>query len=222
VQRARELGYGVLINRPLNAVVDDELWRIADATEDASAPDLDEVLGELAALEQEFTQRLGAVLDAVPEANVDSRTLLVWSRRITDRETSSRALWNEFERGVLAAELTRVLRALDAAFGGQRLGAVWHSFRERYVRQLERVVVAARHRAAVATNRNNAPIASALGDCGATDASLAQRVIFALSTLDGVSCVLTGMHTPTYAAEACATLRWPASGDTLARLQSLQ
>src|SRR5690606_9193022 len=93
--KARE--YAVLAHRPLNAVVDDELRRLADAPEDASAPDFEQSLAGLGALEQEFRQRLGAVLQAVPDAQIDSTSLLAWSERIGEREVSSRALWNEFE-----------------------------------------------------------------------------------------------------------------------------
>ncbi len=209
--KARE--YAVLAHRPLNAVVDDELRRLADAPEDASAPDFEQSLAGLGALEQEFRQRLGAVLQAVPDAQIDSTSLLAWSERIGEREVSSRALWNEFERGVLSVELMRTLRALDAALAGQRLGDVWRGFRRRYVQQLELTVLAARQTASVASNRANRPLATALQALGPGDASLAQRVVFGLGCVSGVSSVLTGMRTPSYAMELCDTLSWPPQRD---------
>src|SRR5690606_16693877 len=151
-----------LVHRPLNAVVDDELWRLADAPENADAPDFEATRTGLRDLEDEFRRRLGAVLQAVPDAEIDPTSLLAWSERITERELSSRALCNEFERGVLSVELTRTLRALDAALAGQRLGDVWRSFRSRYVQQLELTVLAARQFASIASNRRNRTLVTAL------------------------------------------------------------
>src|SRR5690606_10391491 len=71
IAAAKQREYGVLVHRPLNAVVDDELWRLADAPENADAPDFEATRTGLRDLEDEFRRRLGAVLQAVPDAEID-------------------------------------------------------------------------------------------------------------------------------------------------------
>ncbi len=222
VEAAAEQGWGVLANRPLNALVDDELWRLADAPERPDAPELAPNKAALAALEEEFQSQLGAVLAAVPDAEVQAERLLAWSERIGERELSSRAMWNDFERGVLAPELTRVLAGLDQAFAGKQLGQVWRSFKRRYSEQLEQCVVAARNVASGFSNRRNEPLVRALEErlgALAPGASLAQRVVHLLASLPHVSSVLVGMRDPGYAQELTASLRWKPDPDASTSLE---
>ncbi len=224
VAEAAAKGWAVLTNRPLNALVDDELWRLADAPERPDAPALAPNKTALEALEREFQSQLGAVLSAVPDADVPTGGLLAWSQRIGSQEVSSRALWNDFERSVLAPELSRVLAGLDRAFAGEQLGPVWRSFRRRYTEQLEQCVLAARNVSAIYSNQKNEPVAKALEtQLGShyPGTSVAQRTLLVLSSLPGIASVLVGMRDPGYAQEVTATLRWEAAANAPTTLNAV-
>jgi hypothetical protein len=214
VARAQAKGWAVLTQRTLSAVVGDDLWRLADAAEDPDAPDLSEALDALKHVEGEFHARLGSVLTAAAtgkEPARDAKELLDWSTRVTPRQLTSRAIWNDFERAVLAPELTHTLSALDRAFAGKQIGAHWREFRPRYVQQVEHVVLAARTHSARATNRALAPVTRKLAAIVEMPprATLSQRAAWVTSSLDGVSAALVGMRDTAHVQDTLATLTWP-------------
>ncbi len=209
-QAAADAGLAVLSNRPLNAIRQDTLVRLAEADEDLAAPDFTNSVSTVADLETEFRQRLGAVLGAVPELQLKPEELFTWSEQIGEHELSSRELWQEFERGVLAPQLSTVISAMEQAFAGKSLGSIWKDWRQRYTEALEALVVAARQRAAQASNTRIRGLKAALQADGAAEsqASLSQLVLWGLSSEPQISAVLVGMRTPRYVQDALATLSW--------------
>ncbi len=225
IDEGAKRGWGVITNRPLNALVNDDLWRLADAPTQPGAPALEEELQPLIALEREFRDRLGSVLEAVPDAQLRPGELLAWGKRIGPNEIASRAMWNEFERGLLARELPRVLAGLDQSFAGKQIGQVWFDFKRRYTDQLERLVVAARAAASEASNARNAPVKQALLETlevPTESPTLAQLVLWVTRSLPGVSCTLTGMRNPGYVQQAMATMQWETPADAGAAINALR
>jgi aryl-alcohol dehydrogenase-like predicted oxidoreductase len=216
IARAHAKGWAVLTQRTLSAVVGDELWRLADAPEDPDAPSLEEALDAVQHAESEFRSRLGAVLSAATDAGKGDANaiseLLDWGRRVTPKQVVSRAVWNDFERAVLAPEITHTLNALDRAFAGKQLGNVWRDFRRRYTQQIEHLLLAARAHSGSNSNRKLAAVSSKLAALPGLPAraTLAQRAAWSMSSLDGVSAALVGMRRPSQVQDALATLSWPA------------
>ncbi|MEN9577882.1 MAG: hypothetical protein RJA70_891 [Pseudomonadota bacterium] len=208
---AQERGIAVLANRPLNALKGDTLVRLADAPESTDAPEFPRAHAIVAALEAEFKSRLGAVLGAVPDVKLDAGNLFTWAERIGEHELQSYEVWLEFERGILAKDLSRMLLAMDQSFAGKSLGEVWQEWKQRYTGALQELVLACRQVAASASNRRNSPFKAALQSDLLREfegATLSQLVLWGLCGVPGVSCVLCGMRSPDYVRDALGALAW--------------
>ena len=204
LQLLTNLGLHMLTHRALDTIEAGEPRRLFDAPEDPASPAFGTSLEAVSALEHEFRAQLGAVLAAVPNLELEPGRLFTWSERIGARELRSREQWNEFERGPLAKEFTRVLSALDRAFSGKQIGQLWQSWRGRYTNALETLILAARQAASEATNRRNRTLRETLEKSAPEylpKATLAQLAVDYASTQPLVVSTVVGMRTPAYAKE---------------------
>jgi hypothetical protein len=210
VKRAADLGWAVVTNRPLNAVVGDDLVRLAEVALDREAPPLDHALQRVSQLEGEFSAKLGSLLEAAGAEGPSPKDLFAWGTRVGLREVSNRGVWNEFEQSTLLPELGRVVSSLDQAFDGTRIGGLWRDFKKRYLTQVEHMLRAARAEAAVHTQTQTEPVRQRFESLESLPpkASLAQRVVACLGQLPGVSSVLVGTRSVEQTREVIETLTW--------------
>lgn len=209
--RARQAGVGVLVNRPLNAIVGDDLVRLADVPlAEAGAPALEEALGVVSALEaairQEVTPPGGpGGIGVAPGEGLDWADQLGGLAATLDDVTR----WQAIEWRVRARTM-RAVRALDEALDGERASR-WRALRPRYLAALEALLRALHHRAAGRSRARSGALAAAIDPWLAPDRrgeSLSRKALWVLASTPGVDVVLNGMRTPAYVTDATGILGW--------------
>ncbi|MEZ4227369.1 MAG: aldo/keto reductase [Polyangiaceae bacterium] len=222
VARARQIG--VLVNRPLNAITQQGLQRLARPDDLQIGVPLAAAMARLEALEQEFRTNLAPLLRSGPRTPPPT-TLLDWSGQLSRLPQSKLTLaqWNDLESHVIGPRTAQVLAALDRGLSGAQ-GVNWPDLRERYLEGLGRVLQALRARA-VAQSRADADAWSRRLDpalpADLRTAGLSQKALHVVASTPGVSTVLVGMRSVEWVDDAVATLRWPRLADTRAALRSM-
>ncbi len=208
--RARDAGLGVLVNRPLNAIVGNGLLRLTDPPNlQDQSPSVAAELDAVAAAEAEFREHFVPALRTA-DGHLPPEDLLAWGARLDTAAEQAVGLetWNEIEHQVVRPQTRRVLDALDSALQGD-LRARWLTWRATYVPALESLLRALRHRAAETSAQQVAPFRRA---CTAVlspeqaDAPLARLATWSLASLPGVTTVLVGMRRPPYVTELLPVL----------------
>jgi aryl-alcohol dehydrogenase-like predicted oxidoreductase len=210
LERAAAAGVGVLVNRPLNAVVGRGMVRLADFP-DAGAGGVDRSLETVRGLEAEYRREIAAHLRVGPDSD-KPESFLRWADQLAgvrDRITSV-TFWEQIEwqvRGLTA----RVVGALDAGLTGD-LARRWRAWRDRYLPELERMLDAFRAEAGRRSQRQSRAIAAAVDPWLPPErrgATLSRKALWTLASTPGVSTVLVGMRRPAYVEDATAVLGWP-------------
>jgi aryl-alcohol dehydrogenase-like predicted oxidoreductase len=207
-------GIGVLVNRPLNAVVGRGMVRLADfAVEPAGA--LDRQLESVRKLEAEYRKEIAAKLRVGPDSD-KPESFFRWGDQldaVKDR-VASVTYWEQVEwqvRGLTA----RVVGALDAGIAGALAGQ-WRGWRDRYRPELDRLLDGFRAVAAGRSQVQSRAIAAAVDPLLPPErrgAGLAQKSLWTLASTPGVSAVLVGMRRPAYVEDATGMLGWPPLAD---------
>jgi uncharacterized protein len=208
--QAQREGVAVLVNRPLNAISEEGVERLADPPAIERAPAFDFARNQLAALEREFRDTIAPSLH-VAEGSMDVNELFAWSDHLADfpAKIESYEQWQEAEQQMVRPQVAHVIEALD----GAELGAVeerWQEFRKRYLPALEDLLTALRARAAersrARADRLAQRIAPALPE-EARSLSLAQTALHVTSSTPGVTSVLVGARRSTYVDDLTAVLQ---------------
>lgn len=214
LELAAQEGIGVLVNRPLNAVVGRGTVRLADFPSPASGA-LERELAAVEALEGEYRAEIASRL-RVKQGSDRPEDFLRWADQlggIRDR-VSGVTYWEQIEwqvRGLTA----RVVRALDQGLTGEPAER-WRGFRDRYRPALERLLAAFRAEAAGRSQRESRAVGAALDRALPSErrgAPLSQKALWIVASTPGVSTVLVGMRRPAYVEDAIAILDWPALAD---------
>jgi uncharacterized protein len=203
-------GIGVLVNRPLNAVVGRGMVRLADfAVTPAGA--VDRQLEAVRKLEAEYRKEIAAHLRVGPDSD-KPESFLRWADQLAgvrDR-VASVTYWEQIE-WQLRGLTTRVVGALDAGIAGELAGR-WRSWRDRYLPELERLLDGFRAEAGGRSQGQSGAIAAAIDPLLPPErrgAALSQKALWTLASTPGVSAVLVGMRRPTYVEDATGILGWP-------------
>jgi aryl-alcohol dehydrogenase-like predicted oxidoreductase len=210
---ARE-GLGVLVNRPLNAVMGRGTVRLADFP----APPAGALARELAAvgaLEAEYRSEIASRLRVKPDSD-QPEDFLRWAEQLAAirERISGVTYWEQVEwqvRGMTA----RVIRALDQGLAGETAER-WRGFRDRYRPALERLLGAFRADAAGRSQRESRAVGAALDPALPGErrgAPLSQKALWVVASTPGVSTVLVGMRRPAYVEDATRILDWPPLAD---------
>jgi aryl-alcohol dehydrogenase-like predicted oxidoreductase len=207
---ASAAGIGVLVNRPLNAVVGRGMVRLADFSV-AVGRTLDPQLGTVRRLEAEYRKRIARHLRVARDSD-QPENFFRWAEqlaRVRDRVTSV-TYWEPIEwqvRGLAG----RVIASLDAGISGP-LASRWREWRDRYRPELDRLLEGFRAEAARRSQAESRAIATALDPLLPPErrsATLSQKALWTLTSTPGVSTVLLGMRRPAYVEDATAILGWP-------------
>ena len=206
---ARE-GIGVLVNRPLNAIVGGGMLRLADVTGGGTPIDLDAQLEAVAALEAEYRAAIAPGIrvsaDSTPPAE-----FFQWApqlRGLTGR-VGSLTHWGQIE-GQVAGLVQQIIRALDG-LGGE-IGAAWQSWRSRYLPALGALLGEFRRRATEQSQAASHAVAAAVDPHLPAERhgeTLSRKALWVLASTPGVSGVLVGMRRAAYVDDARGILRWP-------------
>jgi aryl-alcohol dehydrogenase-like predicted oxidoreductase len=218
LELAQREGIGVLVNRPLNALVGEGMLRLADFPAEAAAVDLDAQRGALHALEEEFRHELAP---GIPLARGSSKPdeLFRWSEQLAGVEARLQSLehWRHIEGEMIVPQVVHVLRALDSGLGPP-LANRWRHWRDRYVPELQRLLGALGQRAARQSQTLSDTVSAAIEDrlpAERRSASLSRKSLWVVASTPGVTCVLNGMRSVAYVEDATGVLGWPRLADPL-------
>ncbi len=218
LEHAAASGIGVLVNRPLNAMVDEGMVRLADVAVPDEGPDFTAILAEVAHVEEEFRRDLAPHLRL--EGGLSPAGLFTWSRDLADLPDHLRSLehWRHVHEQRVLPRLVMTVQALDQAFAQGGPAPRWEAWRDGYLARLEQLFRA--FHCAAATRSREATLAIT----GALDArlpperraeSLSRKALWVAASTPGVSSVLCGMRTPAYVDDALGMLAWPPLADPL-------
>jgi hypothetical protein len=215
---AAEVGIGVLTNRPLNAFAGQTMIRLADIPElDAlAAPPLDEALGQLDLLEEEFRAAIGSRL-RVPEGGASPDEWFRWADQLRAMSGRIQGLdhWRQIEEGMISPAVGQLVQMLSHSLRGS-IQETWQGWLERYLPALELLLQSFRIRAARQSQATSNRVAAALNPhlpLARRGEPLSRKALWILTGTPGVSAVLLGMRHPDYVSDGMEVLKWPPPGN---------
>jgi uncharacterized protein YyaL (SSP411 family)/aryl-alcohol dehydrogenase-like predicted oxidoreductase len=207
-------GLGVLVNRPLNALVGHGVFRLADVPA-TRAPSADSSLAELVAavdeLEKRFAQELAPQVEG--HGGKPLPNMFNWAEQIGGLAGQLQSI-EQFEHIAQGQIIPRVSRALGAVERGLTTAArgEWSSWRNSYIRAVEGALTALRSQVAARSRARAEAVSRALEPhvpAARLSSTLSQKAIWALASTPGVSVVLLGMRREDYVDDALPVASWP-------------
>jgi aryl-alcohol dehydrogenase-like predicted oxidoreductase len=225
LEAAVEAGVGILVNRPLNAIVGHGMLRLADVNVGGEATDIDVGIEALADLEAEWRRGFAPQIKASP-GSTPSEDFFRWADELRSLPGQLQSLehWQQIEGQMIGPQITRLLRALDQHLEGE-LGAIWQSWRGRYLEALQGLMSAFRNQAASKSQRQSAAVSAMVDPLLPAERrreSLSRKAIWVLASTPGVSCILNGMRTPAYVDDSLGILPWPPLAQVVPIYQAAQ
>ena len=215
----------VLVNRPLNAMAGNGMFRLADMAVEDPGVSFEAQRQVVAQREAEFRRDFAPNLRS-PRGGTPPEDLLRWADQLAG--VSEHALgieqWREIEAYRIAPHVAQVVQALDQAFEGQA-AELWQRWRDRYLPELADLLAAARHQAGARSRAVAAAIAGAIDPLLPPERrreSLSRKALWVVASTPGVTCVLNGMRTPAYVDDAFGILPWPPLEATLPVYQAVR
>ena len=204
-------GIGVLVNRPLNAISDRGLVRLADVPTLAGALPVERALERVGELEREFRVSFASKLRTGP-GSPPPEALFAWAEQLgrLPAAAQSFAEWSQLERDVVLPRTHHVLATLDRALRGEA-EKPWKDWSARYVPALEALLLSIAQRSAEASRGAALRLHAALDPnlpAARRTATLSQKALWVAASLPGVTTVLVGMRRPEWVADACQVLGW--------------
>ena len=205
-------GIGVLVNRPLNAIVGEGMVRLADVPVGTGAVRLDAQLRVLAELEAEYRGQIAPNIRVSPGSS-SPEEFFRWAEQLDDVQARLQSLehWQQIEGQMIVPSVTQVVRALDEGLGGD-VAEGWRTWRDRYLPALRRLLVELRRQAAQKSQALSRAVAAAVDPLLPMERSgetLSRKALWVVASTPGVGSVLNGMRTPAYVDDTLGILRWP-------------
>ncbi|MBT9581792.1 DUF255 domain-containing protein [bacterium] len=205
--QAEAAGVGVLVNRPLNAFVQQTLVRLADFEADDEESNLDASLEQMSAVENEYRQTFGP---HVQGPGADQLFRFAENLRGLELHLQNLEHWGQLESMRIRPHLMDQIQALDQAMQGPMIEP-WVLWRERYMttfrdvsNDLEEIALRRSQRLADSV-RELMPAQEQLSD----DPSLSQLACWVIDGVPGISSVLVGMRQLDYVEDLLPVLEWP-------------
>jgi aryl-alcohol dehydrogenase-like predicted oxidoreductase len=213
LEAARAHALAVLVNRPLNAILEDRLVRLADPPDYAEAPSFGEQVQVVKTLEAEFAQTIGPALKMPKEDGAKPSDIFRWAEQLSSiaMELDGLEQWRDIESQAVAPRIMQTVAALDRGITGP-LAARWQDFRERYLLQIDALLLAIRKRAADRSRRRTIAVGRAVDALLPPErrtVPLSQKALLVVRSVPGVTAVLVGMRDTTYVADALAVMGSP-------------
>ena len=218
LEYARQNNIAVLVNRPLNAMVTpNRMLRLAELPLEDQPIDIDQQLGKVGALEQEYRT---SIAPNIPSSGTGMAPAeyFNWSAELRRIHPQIQGLehWEQIEHHMIAPQINQVLQLLSHQLSGD--GAEqWERWRQRYIPELLILLRGFRHDATVQSQAKTERVMRTINPLLPTShhtASLSRKMLWLLTSTPGVTCVLNGMRTPKYVEDSLAILRWEPIPDT--------
>ena len=215
---ARE-GLGVLVNRPLNAILGEGMLRLAVPPTMRAEVDFEMQRQHLASLEDEYRQAFAPYI-RLGDERVRADDLFRWSADLAELPLRIDSLehWEAIEQQRILPALFSVVRALDAAMEGP-VSEAWQQWRDRYLGEMQKLLAELRRRAAEKTRARVEAVTAAIDPMLPAERraeSLSRKALWTVASTPGVSSVLNGMRRVKYVDDALGILPWPPLADVRA------
>ena len=202
---------GVLVNRPLNAIVGSGMLRLADVRVDGDGVPLESGLAAVAALEEEYQREIAPGI-RVSGDSTPPEHFFRWAEQLAVLRGRVQTLthWADIE-GQIAGLVHQVVRTLDVGLADP-LGDRWGGWRERYLPALGGLLDGFRREAARRSQARSRAVAEAVDPWLPAERrgeSLSRKALWVLASTPGVSVVLNGMRAEAYVEDVLGILRWP-------------
>jgi len=216
---ARAAGVGVLVNRPLNAMVESRLVRLASTAVPERTIELSAQLDTLRTLEAEYRTGVASHLEA-GDGGIPPADFFRWSDELGQIAPGIQGLehWSALESQRVRPRLAQALQALDRHLTGD-LGEQWHAWRLRYVPEVQKALDEMRRLAAEKSQVRGARLEAVIDPLLPPERrgeTLARKALWVVASTPGVSSVLAGLRDPAYVRDALAVLSWPPLADPTA------
>jgi uncharacterized protein len=203
----------VLLNRPLNSILMQQLIRLADFSKGETGSSFPEQTGKVLALEEEFALRIAPYIQTAPNSTPSSQ-FFRWGRELSHPELTTLGVerWNDLKSAIVRPRLFFVVEQLNHFMVGD-LGKIWQDWRDRYLKATDTLFqVLDGLSAAISQERSNT-IHGRLNPLipeSLRDKPLSQKALAVLIHTKGVTAVLNGMRSLKYAQDSMEAMKIPA------------
>lgn len=210
---ARASGLGVLVNRPLNAILGQGMIRLADFPS-GDGPTLkaraEGTLDSLVRTETEFETSFRPLL-AIQQVDPRLQQAFGVGREIRPHLWSFQGWehWSHVQEAMIWPRFVETVSALNRFLGNRE---DWREWLQRYTAALtEALDAVSLHymNGAQSRSRDLADRLDAMDEALKASPTLSQKAIRAVASLPAVSCVLVGMRKPSYVQDAIAIMGQP-------------
>ncbi len=201
---------GVLINRPLNAIIEGQLFRMANFSVDSAHPSSRSLLPEVKVLEDEFVTNIAPQINTGP--GVSSSEFFQWADELSKSDINlSLEQWQSIQSRAIIPRVNYLVGQLNDFMVGD-LGQVWEGWRDRYLPELKKLLSAVENECAARSEELSQRFSHRINKLlpeAWRSLTLSQKSIGILAHTKGVTSVLNGMRTPDYVNDSLAVLRQP-------------
>ncbi|MEC9464531.1 MAG: aldo/keto reductase, partial [Myxococcota bacterium] len=224
LEYAKSQDLGVLINRPLNAIVEGNLVRLATPTVPTSDLDYASALSALNSVEQELRTRLTGEAYIQGEAfKFEEFFYFAVEFENYGNQSHNATSWSEIEYRVINKRLNGMVEFMQRNLQGNA-AKVWQSLFPSYQRALGDAAKALRERALNKSLTQANQVSTAIAELipsARQDAPLSQKAIWLTHNVQGVSTVLCGMRSADYVRDILALGGWPSQPTSIEDLQEV-
>ena len=227
LEAAQREGIAVLVNRPLNAMPTKKsgVLRLADFPIDGDPVDFDRQCQAVSALEDEYRIAIAPALQHSGQGMAPA-DFFTWAVELTRVRSQIQGLehWEQIEHQMIAPHVNQVMQALSRNLTGTATEQ-WEAWRERYLPQLFTLLRGLRREATERSRAKTASVSAILDPLlpeSRRKESLSRKALWILTSTPGVTCVLNGMRTPTYADDSLGIMGWEPLTEVLRVFNALE
>ncbi len=224
LEAAAAAGVGVLINRPLNAFVGNQLRRLASPTIPPQGTTLTAAAATLRTLELEHRSGIAPRVDRAAAEAAGQLFQLVEQIVAMAPQVEDLVHWRQIEQQYVIPRVNYVAGAVARGIDeGQQ--PRWRAWWGHFSSALQDLLYDIGRQAAEKSRGPAQEIIAALDPALPRERrgeSLSRKALWVLASTPGVSCVLVGMRRSPYVADAMAITGWPPLDDATAVYDRLQ
>lgn len=220
-------GIGVLVNRPLNAIIGNGMLRLADFEVGEAEVDLGRQLKFVSELEAEYRREIAPNI-SFPHGGGDRSPgdFFHWAEELDGLEERLFSLdhWQHIMGQTIIPNVSQVANGLNRILKGAA-AEQWKSWWNRYFPALRELLVELGRRAGERSQAESRRVATAIDPFLPPEQrgeTLSRKAIWVLASTPGVTSVLNGMRTAAYVEDALGVLHWPPLSSVLPVYQALR
>ncbi len=221
---ARDSQLAVLTSRPLNAVTEHRMVRLADTPRIETDVEWNAQLERVAQLEANFKIRIA------PDVKVESNAMpptdyFRWAEQLAKvpSQQPNPEQWAQME-GQISYNVGRISAALGQALSGE-VAKRWEAWREEYFPELNRLLGAVRSSSANEAHAQSQTVAALVNAALPSthrNESLSRKALWVVASTPGVTCVLNSMRAVEYVRDSVGVIEWESLEDVESVYRAVQ